>query len=50
MSRPGKCAGDPDYDPAADLDGDGCVTDLDLSPVGTPRLETIEVSTPEQLK
>ena len=48
--QPGKCAGDPAYDPAADLDGDGCVTDLDLSPVGTPRLETIEVSTPEQLK
>ena len=48
--QPGKCAGDPAYDPAADLDGDGCITDLDLSPVGTRRLETIEVTTPEQLK
>ena len=48
--QPGKCVGDPDYDPAADLDGDGCVTDLDLSPVGTPRPEKIEVSTPAQFQ
>ena len=24
----GKCSGEPDYDPAADLNGDGCITDI----------------------
>jgi hypothetical protein len=40
------CAGDPDYDPAADLGGDGCVTDLDLSLVGIPVRRTIDINVP----
>jgi hypothetical protein len=53
----GKCVGDADYDPAADLNGDGCITDLDLSPIGAPAIQPIEVgtslidlSTPQQPK
>jgi hypothetical protein len=47
MDEPlGKCVGDPDYDQAADLNGDGCVTDLDLSPIGTPVIYTIDVNIP----
>jgi len=40
------CADDSDYDPAADLGGDGCVTDLDLSLVGIPVRRTIDINVP----
>jgi hypothetical protein len=44
--KQGKCSGDPGYDPAADLNGDGCITESDLSPIGTPVIQQIEVVTP----
>ena len=43
------CAGDPDYNLAADLDGDGCVTNRDLTLIGTPVIHPIDTSTPLQL-
>jgi hypothetical protein len=46
----GKCIGNPDYDPAVDLDGDGCITELDLSPINTPVIHPIDVSPPSQLE
>jgi hypothetical protein len=43
MDEPlGKCVDDP----AADLNADGCITDLDLSPIGTPVIPPIDVGTP----
>jgi hypothetical protein len=44
--KQGKCSGDPGYDPAADLNGDGCITEPDLSPIGTPVIQQIDVVTP----
>ena len=40
------CTGDPDYDPAADLGGDGCVTDLDPGLVGIAVRRTIDINVP----
>ena len=46
----GMCVGNPDYNGAADLNGDGCVTELDLGLISAPITDPIAINTPLPLQ